>query len=435
MFDTIQIPVKSKFDGDTAIELLHLIEQVYRIYEGESPRLVDDRDFTGTTIYSSKSYYRSNSTAQSDPNSKEKFKFSDNKLNPKLSYQVLEHIEINEQFHFGTGDKAETTIALILKREKKLYFVFRGTRELTEWVQNSNYASEYLNKIQSLQDTAEAVTVSKGFIDLYCHAGKSQRNQPGLKSIEDRISDFLANSASLDGIEEVYICGHSLGGAMATIAAVQIRNILEKYEHRIKPIVYTYASPRVGNKQFAEIVQQSTKFCYRIYNTEDLVPCLPLSCDIRKLKGDEMKENSTQKERVFKTSGTANDSKPEDESWVTKSFKKLVDSIVDISHNMNMAEKMIVNIINGIYSSAEYCHTGESIPFTTNTSHVSTNHNLYCTYGVAIDNGWSEVKSLISPAIQTQTNRLEMVASGGSKRNSDRSDRSQKDGDSSPEFN
>jgi hypothetical protein len=373
MFNKIQIPFGSKFNGDTAIELLHLIQQVYNIYEGE----LNSEDFSGETIYGSE-HYRIPLDIPEKPGAK--FKFSEENLNPKLEYRVLERIKINEKFWYGTDGKPETTIALILQRGKKLYFVFRGTRELTEWVQNSDYSSEKLDKLQSHQNSCEdEITVSKGFIDLYCKEGY-EKDQLVMKSLEASINDFLNTSGSLlKDIEEVYMCGHSLGGALATIAAI---DICDRFGECFQPIIYTYASPKVGNLKFAEKVEQFTRFYYRIYNTEDLVPYIPFSCNYTHLCGPEMKDESTSLEY----SGNENS----EAKYDAVSLR----DIPDFFYGFNTVARAIFNILRGFRSPAEYCHAGESISFTTNTSYISTNHNLYHTHGVAIHNGWREIKAV-----------------------------------------
>ena len=63
----------------------------------------------------------------------------------------------------------------------------------------------------------------------------------------------------------LYICGHSLGGAMATIAASRLEKECTA--------LYTYGSPRVGNKRF---VDNLTVTHYRWRNNNDLVPAVPL---------------------------------------------------------------------------------------------------------------------------------------------------------------
>jgi triacylglycerol lipase len=65
-----------------------------------------------------------------------------------------------------------------------------------------------------------------------------------------------------------WICGHSLGGAMAVLAAVCLDEI-----HGLRSPVYTFGSPRVGNREFAASFMP---VLYRVVNDIDPVPRVPL---------------------------------------------------------------------------------------------------------------------------------------------------------------
>lgn len=67
--------------------------------------------------------------------------------------------------------------------------------------------------------------------------------------------------------EQIYTCGHSLGGAMSTIAASRLPE---------GTIVYNYGSPRVGSPGFAKVFNKKYK-AYRFVNNNDIVPRVPFS--------------------------------------------------------------------------------------------------------------------------------------------------------------
>ena len=69
----------------------------------------------------------------------------------------------------------------------------------------------------------------------------------------------------------IFITGHSLGGALATLAAALLRN-----EPRLPQpaAVYTFGSPRVGDREFAESLHDL--FHCRVVNGHDVVPKVPL---------------------------------------------------------------------------------------------------------------------------------------------------------------
>lgn len=68
--------------------------------------------------------------------------------------------------------------------------------------------------------------------------------------------------------KELYVTGHSLGGAVATILAAYF------FEQGYKPLLYTFGSPRVGNTVFTQYYND--KFThFRHVNDFDIIPVLP----------------------------------------------------------------------------------------------------------------------------------------------------------------
>lgn len=85
------------------------------------------------------------------------------------------------------------------------------------------------------------------------------------KAIRGFISDYLDRFYS---DQKIIVVGHSLGGAIATLAADWIKKI-RKIENTI---LYTFGSPRVGNTEF---VKQSTLTHYRMVAENDPIPSVP----------------------------------------------------------------------------------------------------------------------------------------------------------------
>jgi hypothetical protein len=70
----------------------------------------------------------------------------------------------------------------------------------------------------------------------------------------------------------IYLTGHSLGGALATIACAELLNL----NYNIKSL-YTFGSPRVGNKEFFTMFSEFNNLdSIRITHYADIVPHLPL---------------------------------------------------------------------------------------------------------------------------------------------------------------
>jgi triacylglycerol lipase len=75
----------------------------------------------------------------------------------------------------------------------------------------------------------------------------------------------LANTSKFEG-KKFLICGHSLGGAMATIACSRLQGKVDA--------LFTYGSPRTGTRKF---VKSITTPHYRHVNNNDMVTCVPFA--------------------------------------------------------------------------------------------------------------------------------------------------------------
>ena len=80
--------------------------------------------------------------------------------------------------------------------------------------------------------------------------------------IMDQVETFVAKHEG----KSIFVCGHSLGAAMATIVTTRLAQ---------KPMAtYTYGSPRVGNRKFAHHFDNDYT-CYRFVNNNDIVTAVP----------------------------------------------------------------------------------------------------------------------------------------------------------------
>lgn len=86
-------------------------------------------------------------------------------------------------------------------------------------------------------------------------------------SIEEDIKKRLVG---LDGVP-LYITGHSLGGALATVAT-QVLEWDSRFTDQIAAC-YTFGSPRVGNDEYDSSIKS---MFYRVVNTTDVVTIVPL---------------------------------------------------------------------------------------------------------------------------------------------------------------
>lgn len=136
-----------------------------------------------------------------------------------------------------------------------LYIVFRGTESSQDVVINLD-----IGRVPLLPNNKD-ILVHQGFLKQF-----NSLKDAILKKIKDK---FL-------NINEIICIGHSLGGALATLAAGHLAD-LYKNDHEV--ICHTFGSPRVGNKQFVRWFQENVKSPEnaRIINHADPVCQIPLS--------------------------------------------------------------------------------------------------------------------------------------------------------------
>lgn len=133
-----------------------------------------------------------------------------------------------------------------------LYIVFRGTSSLQDWKTD----------LKIRQDTLlyNDVKVHRGFLEQYL-------------SIHTDIMKHL--TSVINYTNNIIITGHSLGGALATICAVYLKENPNLNKYNIS--VYTYGSPRVGNKKFKKLYNKHIKESYRIAGHSDLITYFPMN--------------------------------------------------------------------------------------------------------------------------------------------------------------
>lgn len=168
---------------------------------------------------------------------------------PEESKAKLEQLgfKIDGTEHFIDFPDTNTQ-AIIVGDEEKVIIAFRGTENLEDWKTNLNLAkaawkvgmfhSGFYKSIYSVWPTATA-----------------------------RLNSLRTNN------QPIWLTGHSLGGALATLACGLLDDELP--EQAIAG-VYTFGQPRVGDVIFAQTIDQRVKKrFFRVVNNNDIVPRIP----------------------------------------------------------------------------------------------------------------------------------------------------------------
>ncbi len=136
----------------------------------------------------------------------------------------------------------------------------RGTEGIQEWINDAEFL------LVTCPFLAGAGHTEDGFTAMYTSL------RTGVAAGSPTVVNALATLPFPQPPSSLTICGHSLGGALATLLALDAAaNTIFK-----NLTVYTYASPRTGDPSFASTFDQVVKNSFRIANRLDLVPKLPL---------------------------------------------------------------------------------------------------------------------------------------------------------------
>lgn len=205
----------------------------------------------------------------------------------KSSNQQLHDFKLEEPYQLDT-EFAEKNVPFGFVASEvisgNVYVIFRGTRGFVEWFKDANI--QLVSFKDSTDKGGKKVEIKGNIAD-----GVVQENQSSL-IIPEIENDFGFVTAGFRGIyvslreklinalnqkspnAKVFVTGHSLGGALATLA---IPDIL-KNTHFTNPdniVLYTFASPRCGDRNFAMSFKNLGVRHWRIANTEDIVTMLP----------------------------------------------------------------------------------------------------------------------------------------------------------------
>jgi len=132
----------------------------------------------------------------------------------------------------------------VASNDKVVVISFRGTANIEDWLSDAD-ASQ-------VQDSNYGGLV---------HAGFAQAMNTIWPLMQSKLPSAI-------GSRRLWVTGHSLGAALATLAALRLKN-----ENVAVSAVYTYGSPRVGNPDFYSVYSLSN---YRFVNNNDIVPHVPL---------------------------------------------------------------------------------------------------------------------------------------------------------------
>ena len=135
----------------------------------------------------------------------------------------------------------------------------RGTDSIWEWIQDARFDRVTCPCAPAAGESDD------GFTDVY------ESLVVAADGSGARVVDVLRGLLNSVGNATLAITGHSLGAALATLLALEVT----RSGAFATPEVITFASPLVGNPQFAGAYNAAVPNPWRIANLVDIVPKLP----------------------------------------------------------------------------------------------------------------------------------------------------------------
>lgn len=164
---------------------------------------------------------------------------------------------LGDKLEFGHSSSIEDGVmdaqSVVCSFEETIYVALRGTEGVVKDIITdiSAYPSSYYS------DGFCGSKVHIGFLDAYL-------------SIEGRIEQAVRNLIAMHPKSPLIVTGHSMGGAMAVICALDLQ---KKFPDK-RVIMYNYGAPSVGNSDFIDMYNACVNTSWQFRAESDIVPTL-----------------------------------------------------------------------------------------------------------------------------------------------------------------
>jgi hypothetical protein len=169
----------------------------------------------------------------------------------ELLKQILDkspNCELYKFYDLESGSQVGITIS---HKQKRITFIFRGSNQLIDWMHDFMICKKEISE------------------NIYVHLGfyKSLFKENLFNNLEEDLKKLIEEHSDYD----LYITGHSLGAGLTTLFGYLISDIIDK-----NITLITFASPRVGNKDWANDFNKKKNLRhFRFVNEKDIVTSIP----------------------------------------------------------------------------------------------------------------------------------------------------------------
>ena len=185
------------------------------------------------------------------------FKETESKLKKK-GYDVYDgYVEASKE---SGSDKISIDLsggrALVSTKDDMMFIIYRSTSgDRTDFTKNvlTDLDGALISPEWYDGENSDSVLIHRGFDTEY-----------------SRFRNKILNIAARTESKKFIISGHSLGSALSTLTALDLAS---NYKYDVS--VVTFGSPRVGNKDFREVMEKYVPDNYRIYFPDDPIVSIP----------------------------------------------------------------------------------------------------------------------------------------------------------------
>ncbi len=142
----------------------------------------------------------------------------------------------------------------------KIVIAWSGTASLTDGITDASFRPVESDSCNIKSECTSLVPAGKVHTGFWA----------GYTLIERKFEKELTELTRIIPGKELFICGHSLGGALALIHSARLKNR--------NPLIYTYGMPRTFTKNAVDAL--SSIIHYRHVNDQDPVPSVPPEADL-----------------------------------------------------------------------------------------------------------------------------------------------------------
>lgn len=214
--------------------------------------------------------------------------FESHMADVKSSFKLTKQGTVEDlQVDSAEGDDKDCAYVILRNpTSKRIVVTFRGTVKTEDWLHNIKMVTETWNAEDFLKQEVDEinatvrtkvggkkVTLQKGWHQYLFESKRTGKRNTTHDLILQKLNELMSKEENKG--YGIYVTGHSLGGALATLHAFT----LATSDEFLTPIkLITFASPQPGHLDFAEaiekLVDMGRMYHCRVTNNNDVVPQL-----------------------------------------------------------------------------------------------------------------------------------------------------------------